>query len=221
MVQGSISSYDYSICVQSTGKPLLSASQAWVAIEGQYDDDIVQVGIIKCATSQYFGCLNNGFTGHVDFFWAHGQTGDAANAPWPVKITNSLDPNALHTYKVQFMTFPPTIDTYPNNHYEWWYYIDGQLQYQDCDECFRSWRRDHVEIGTEDWNCGDQLGGRAANHQKFRTVSWVASSTHTNLDSYVKRGDAGGYAWSFGDDLNTTNGLDVWTDNHSQSACSG
>lgn len=211
-VQGSISRYDYLLCSYFAIAPNVSSSAAWVAIEGSAaSDDIVQDGYIKCQR----GCINFFPINELDYFWAAGQSGDLTHLPWPVRI-GAADTSSSHVFTTQLRLV--------NGAYQWQFLIDGIVR-ATTDDSWRKWNRDRVQVGTEVWNCGDQMGGRTAsgtdpgNKQKFRNIVWVNATSHSGgLGASQHLGNS--YPWAFSSDINTSD-FDVWTSAHTSGNCSG
>lgn len=82
-----------------------------------------------------------------------------------------------------------------------------------------------MQIGTENWNCGDQMGGRpaygsdAGNKQKFRDIIWVNNTTHSG-ELLGPRKAGNDYPWSSYQRIDSSD-FDVWTSAHTSGACPG
>ena len=212
-VSARISVYNYALCNAFIIAPNVSASMAWVAIEGMptSGNNIVQVGYIKCQIV----CVN-GFDYQVlDYFWAAGQDGDIFHLPFPVKI-GVADASQSHTFVTQLRMV--------NGAYQWQFLIDGVIR-ATTNDSWRTWNRNRIEIGNEVWNCGDQLGGRTAsgtdpgNQQKFDQVAWTNASSHTGgLGPSEPAGNS--YPWSDSHDYSSAK-FHVWTSAHTAGDCSG
>lgn len=207
-----ISRYDYSLCTGSL-RPWVTGSGAWPAIVGPGGDDIVQVGYWKCGDGRV--CGNGMHTNQLDFFYASGATGDINHAPWPTNISLA-DTAASHTFTVR-------LAYRPDGSRVWEYVIDDQVRASEPDGAWRSWNRQRAQVGTEQWNCGDQMGGRTAdgsdpgNKQKFRSLTWVAGGvTHAGgFDGPAQTGNNPYYPWIYAQAYNSSD-FDVWTWNHAQ-----
>lgn len=207
----SISRYDYSLCTGGA-RPKVSGTGAWVAIEGPGSNDIVQVGYWKCGDALI--CGNGMHTNQLDFFYSSGSD-DWDHAPWPKNISLA-DAAGSHVFKVELFYNTDGSRT-------WRYMIDGQIRASEPDGTWRKWNRVKTQIGTEQYNCGDQLGGRVAdgsdpgNKQKFRSLTWVAGGV-THSDGFGAPYIGGNnplYPWLFVLPINSTD-FDVWTANHAQ-----
>lgn len=153
-------------------------------------------------------------TNQLDFFYSSGSD-DVDHAPWPKNISLA-DAAGSHVFAVRLLYNADGSRT-------WQYLIDGQVRASEPDGAWRSWNRQKSQIGTEQYNCGDQIGGRTAdgsdpgNKQKFRSLSWIAGGvTHSGEFGVPYRGGNNpAYPWIVWQNFNTSD-FDVWTWNHAQ-----
>lgn len=223
-VSGSINRNVYTLCDQSNGiVPNLTASGAWVAIEGPGSSDIVQDGYWECGNGLV--CGNGMDTYKLDFFYAWGNSTDPTKMPWPTWM-GLADSASSHTFTTDLNAQTGV----------WEFKIDGVIRATQADGSWRNWNRTRIQAASENWNCGDELGGRTVlgsdpgNHQKFRTVKWVAGGvTHNGgLGSvviyspiYGNTGNGTGvWPWYYASSSGTDD-LDAWTYNHTTGSCQG
>jgi hypothetical protein len=215
-ITGTINRYVYQLCSENPpgNNPIVSGSGAWVSINGPGGDDIVQIGYWECGYAAV--CGNQMDTNQLDFFCAYGTTGNLLYQPWPTKISLA-DSASSHVF---------TVSVHSGSY--WNLNIDGTTVVVIPDSSWRTWNRSRVQAADEDYNCGDQLGGRTAdgtdpgNHQKFRSISWQAGSTIYPGDLGTPQVSGAPAPWATAVAINgSTSDFDVWTYNHTQSACSG
>lgn len=213
-VQADITPYNYALCTFGTYAPLATGSGAWVAITpNQAGASIIQIGYWKCGSG--IACGNGMKLGELDYFYAWGVEGDIFHQPWPTYISGPVAISGTHTFKVHLY--------YPGDGTrEWRLSIDGVVKKYMNDD-WRTWPRQRAQIGVENWNCGDQLGGRnasgsdAGNKQKFRNVTWRTNVTH-NGDMGVVYRPGHFYPWGYFDQINDSD-FDVWTSAHTTNIC--
>ncbi len=216
-VQGDITPYGYELCTHPDyDPPDASGTGAWVAIEpNQQGSSIIQIGYWKCGAG-FVACGNGMRVGELDYFYAWGIQGDILHQPWPTYISGPVAISGSHTFKV--LLYYPGDGTR-----EWRFYIGGSIA-KVLDDNWRTWPREKAQIGTEVWNCGDQMGGRdafgtdAGNKQKFRNISWRAGTTthFGDLGDSYRSGNP--YAWAGKQNVGDA-GFDVWTSAHTTSFC--
>lgn len=219
-VEGQINRYAYSVCNHGFVAPNLSGTGSWVAIEGPGPEDIVHVGYWVCGDGVV--CGNDMHPHQLDFFFAWGASGDPFHAPWPSNISLA-DGSSTHIFTVTLVYNADGTRT-------WHFKIDHVDRVLVGDGSWRTWNRSRVEVGNEQWNCGDQIGGRGpdgsdqGNHQKFRGISWIAGGiTHVGgLTNPQWLGNNPQYPWVNFQTINgSTSDFDVWTQNHGSTCSSG
>ncbi len=154
----------------------------------------------------------------LDFFYAWGNSTDPTKMPWPIKM-GTADSASSHVFTTRLNAVTGI----------WEFQIDGVTYATVPDGSWRNWNRTRIQAATENWNCGDQMGGRTAvgtdpgNHQKFRSVTWVAGGVqHDGQLGAVTISSQQGYyyPWIYGSSSGTDD-MDAWTYNHTTGSCSG
>ena len=145
----------------------------------------------------------------LEWFYGWGIDGDPFHMPWPHRLQTGPAPNQLAVFKERLIWSPR----------HWEFTVNGNCLLCNFDDSWRTWNTGAVEVSTENWNQGDQLGGRPANgsdpgnKQKFRSISWNDQIvTHT--------GDLGGvgqsghcFPWVSSQTFSSSD-FDVWTNNN-------
>lgn len=215
IAQADISPYNYALCQSGVYGPISTGSGAWAAIvPAQGGGSIIQIGYWKCGIGAV--CGNGMPAGELDYFYAWGIDGDIFHQPWPTYISGPVAVSGTHTFKVHLY--------YPGDGTrEWRLSIDGVVK-KYLDDNWRTWPRQRAQVGAENWNCGDQLGGRNAsgtdpgNKQKFRNLIWRTNLSHIgDMGNVYHSGHA--YPWGYFDQINDSD-FDVWTSGHTTSICS-
>jgi hypothetical protein len=176
-----ISYFDYNLCNASPLPPLWpiqSSSGAWAGIINGSGSNIIQVGYIKCNSSQIAGCKN--FPVQDDnitvAFWAWGVNGDPFHQPWPHFLATVT--NAYHYFRVFLVNrgscyYAMSMDQGASG------YIYATVP---CDSI--PWTPNAAQIGNEVWNSGDQLGGWSGTPQHYFGETFTdqnGQETFTNL----------------------------------------
>lgn len=216
-VEGYINGYNYNLCTlfNPNDPPWQSGSGAWFAfVPGYGANNIVQIGFFKCNWAPSCAPTNGGLdTGVLEWFYGWGVDGDPFKMPFPKKLATGPAPNANAKFKMQLVFGNPS-------HYD--FYVNGQyLRYLSNE--WQNWNARYVQVAVENWNQGDQLGGRPAsgadpgNKQKFQGIYWNNQAA-THYGEFGPIG-ASGHCFNWADStlLNTSDWY-VWTRNGRQ-AC--
>lgn len=172
-IQGYINGYNYSLChYNPVVPPWKSGSGAWLAFYpfNSGGNSIVQIRFWKCGYGPSCSpLLGNMVPGRLQWFYAWGIDNDLTKLPFPHPLAAGPAPNYNTKFKMKLVFGSP-------GHYE--FYVNDQCLKCNLTNEWQNWNTAEAVTAVENWNQGDQLGGRTANgsdpgnKQKFLTISW-------------------------------------------------